>query len=248
MSKIIKAAELKILIPNESQTVIPAPKAKDLKKKNTGGTVLDAANLMSDAQEKAEKIVAEAKEEAKKILKKVAAEAEDLRRVAQEEGFRAGQKEGFDAGRKEVNAKAESFLSLLEQTVHSAAEERAKALAMLEEDFLKFSLILADKIVKKAVSEDVSWLQPLLDEGLARLGTVQQIIVRLHPEDYAMTQERQREFQLAKRADLQFEVDPTVTRGGCVIESEKGAIDGRLEKRLGKLAGHLLEVLYNGEE
>ncbi|NLJ80018.1 MAG: hypothetical protein GX335_03220 [Firmicutes bacterium] len=247
MSRIIKAAELKVLVPNESQTVIPAPRYVKDGSGPQKGTILQAADLIANAQEEAARIVEQARQEADRLVKEAQSKVEVLQQEASEKGFKTGRESGFQQGRQEASKEAESLLELLKNTVQSAAKERAKALGALEEDFLKFSLILADKIVKKAVGEDISWLKPLVEEGLSRLGTVRQVEVRLHPEDYALMQEQQHQLQLEPREGLRFRIDPDLTRGGCVLESENGAIDARLEKRLGKLSGHLLEVLYNGE-
>ena len=245
MSRVIKAADLKVLIPNESQTVIPAPPREGEVPQPTKGTVLDGANLLEDAQRKAEEILAQAQEEADVLLHQAETEVETLRLQAKEAGFEEGYREGLVEGHQEALRQAADLISVLEVTVEEAVQVRSNSLGALEDDFLKFSLLLADKIVKRSVSHDISWLAPLISESLEALGQVQEIVVRLNPVDYALIKEEEEHLHLGMRAKLQFESDSSINQGGCLIESENGLIDARLEKRLGKIARHLMEVLYD---
>ncbi|NMB00019.1 MAG: hypothetical protein GX971_00645 [Firmicutes bacterium] len=253
MSKIIKAAELKVLVANDTQTVIPAAPLPDLHHSladdNTStGTILDATNLIEDAQRKAGEILAEAEEMARNRMQEVEQELESLRLKAKESGFSEGYHEGYEEGlargRDQAREEAVDLLATLEKFVEEAVKVRATNLAALEDDFLKLSLLLADKIVRKTVENDISWLQPIIKDALTSLGQVDEVVVLLSPLDYALLQEHEDDLQIATRTKLTFDQDQTITQGGCLIESESGLIDARLESRLGKLAHHLLEVLY----
>lgn len=246
MSRIIKAAELKVLVTSEEQIVIPAiPSEKEgTEGFAKGATILEATNLIEDAQAKAADILARAEEEAHQRLQQAEAEVETLRLRAKEAGFAEGYEEGLEEGRQKALAKASDLLSLLESTVEEAVRLRAASLRALEDDFLKLSVFLADKVIRKAVEADISWLKPIIKEALEVLGTVDQMVVLLNPVDYALLQNYQQGLSLT-RTKLVFEQDPSITQGGCLIESETGLIDARLERRLGKLAHHLMEVLYD---
>ncbi|HHW71621.1 MAG TPA: hypothetical protein GX393_00145 [Firmicutes bacterium] len=246
MSRIIKAAELKVLVTSEEQIVIPAiPSEKEgTEGFAKGATILEATNLIEDAQAKAADILARAEEEAHQRLQQAEAEVETLRLRAKEAGFAEGYEEGLEEGRQKALAKASDLLSLLESTVEEAVRLRAASLRALEDDFLKLSVFLADKVIRKAVEADISWLKPIIKEALEVLGTVDQMVVLLNPVDYALLQNYQQDLSLT-RTKLVFEQDPSITQGGCLIESETGLIDARLERRLGKLAHHLMEVLYD---
>lgn len=246
MSRIIKAAELKVLVTSEEQIVIPAiPSEKEgTEGFAKGATILEATNLIEDAQAKAADILARAEEEAHQRLQQAEAEVETLRLRAKEAGFAEGYEEGLEEGRQKALAKASDLLSLLESTVEEAVRLRAASLRALEDDFLKLSVFLADKVIRKAVEADISWLKPIIKEALEALGTVDQMVVLLNPVDYALLQNYQQDLSLT-RTKLVFEQDPSITQGGCLIESETGLIDARLERRLGKLAHHLMEVLYD---
>lgn len=245
MSKIIKAAELKVLIPNEEQTIIRSVHPTETESPPTEGTILDGSNLLKDAQKKAKALISQAKDEAEQLLAAAKEEMEALHLRAQEEGYQRGQKEGQEAGRQEVLTESLALIELLEQTVEEAVQIRASSLAALEDDFLKLSLLLADKIVRKTVKDDLAWLAPIIKDALDSLGTVEKIMVHLNPVDYAVVSGNAGDLNLHTRTRLQFESDPAIAQGGCLIEAENGRIDARLEKRLGKIAQRLMEVLYD---
>lgn len=250
MSKIIKAAELKVLVANDSQTVIPAMPALEKtaplsEGKNSAGTILEATNLIEDAQRKAEEIIIQAEKEAEALRQQLEEELESIRLKAKESGFSEGFQEGLVEGRTQALENANELISLLENVVEEGVKLRANNLAALEDDFLKLSLLLADKIVRKTIDDDIAWLRPIIKDALTALGQVEEVIVLLSPQDYALLQAYGEDLHISTRTKLVFEQDATLTPGGCLIESESGLIDARLESRLGKLAQQLLEVLYH---
>lgn len=247
MSKIIRAADLKVLVTTDDQTVIPVipTETSAAAEMSRGATILDAANLLEDAQAKAEEILSQTEQRARELLEQAEGEVEAIRLRAKEAGFAKGYEEGLVEGRQKALEKASDLITLLESTVDEAVRLRAANLQALEDDFLKLSVFLADKIIRKEVESDISWLQPILREALEALGAADQIIVLLNPLDYALLQNRAQDLNLSSRVRLVFEQDPNISQGGCLVESDTGLIDARLERRLGKLAQHLLEVLYD---
>lgn len=245
MSKIIKAAELKVLVTNETHTVIPASPGKGSGVAAGGATILDGSNLIGDARRQADQIVTRAEEQAQRILQQANEEVENILLKAKEEGYAQGYAEGLVEGEEKARQEANDLLMLLEAIVEEGVRLRAAGLEALEEDFLKLSLLLADKIMRKSVEDDIAWLEPVIKDALRSLGTANEIVVLLNPMDYSLIKECEDDLLLGTKAKLTFERDSTISQGSCLIESENGLIDARLEKRLGKLGRHLMEVLYN---
>ena len=163
------------------------------------------------------------------------------------EGYEEGYKAGLAEGKARADQEAARLLNLLRDFVDKAAADRANALAKLEEDFLKLSLILAEKIVRNTIKDDPAWLKPVIEEACQKLGTVDECIVRLSPVEYEALKDQELRLGGARVERLSLRPDPTLKPGDCVIETESGTVDASLEKRLGKLAEHLLEVIYDGQ-
>ncbi len=253
MCKIIKAADLKVLVPEESTEVIrpvvqPESPGEEQKFEAVAqeGTILEASDLIAQAKAKAAEIIAAAEEQAATLRAQAEEEAAQLRKQAESHGYEEGYKTGFEEGNARADEEAARLLNLLQQLVDQAAADRASALARLEEDFLKLSLILAEKIVRKTIDEDPTWLAAVIEEACKRLGTVDECIIHLNPEDYAVLKAEEFRLSGAGVERITFRPDPSLQPGGCVIETDGGTVDASLEKRLGKLAHHLLEVMYDG--
>ncbi|KLU40604.1 MAG: hypothetical protein AA931_03300 [Peptococcaceae bacterium 1109] len=254
MCKIIKAADLKVLVPEEASEVIrpvvdleSSSKEPSFQAVAQEGTILEASDLISQAKAKAEAIVKAAEEEGEALRSQSLLDAEELRQHAALEGYEEGYKAGLAEGKARADQEAARLLNLLRDFVDKAAADRANALAKLEEDFLKLSLILAEKIVRNTIKDDPAWLKPVIEEACQKLGTVDECIVRLSPVEYEALKDQELRLGGARVERLSLRPDPTLKPGDCVIETESGTVDASLEKRLGKLAEHLLEVIYDGQ-
>lgn len=254
MSKIIKAAELKVLVTDDTAAIIRpvidpestmSEPEKVLDSEAREGTILEASDLISQAKAKAEEIRQEAEEEVEALWAKTKTELEELRNQAQQEGFEAGYGAGYQEGSERADKETARLLHLLEETLTSAAAQRAAALARLEQDFLKLSIILAEKIVKRTIVHDPTWLKPVIEEAYSKLGTVTECVIRLSPDDYQVIQDQDIRVGGAGVERLVFQPDANLSPGDCVIETDSGTIDASLEKRLGKAAQYLMEVVYD---
>ncbi len=252
MSKIIKAAELKVLISDDSEAVIRPVLESAASSEEAAfdgspreGTILEAKELIAQAQAKAEEILSTAEAEVEQLWERTKAELEELRAQAQSEGYQAGYDAGYEEGQKQADAETARLMQVLQHTVETALQDRTSALAQLEQDFLKLSVILAEKIVKKSISEDPAWLKPVIEEAYMRLGAANECTIRLNPDDYNVIKEEELRLNRTGTERINFQPDPAVSPGGCIIEADTGTIDAGLEKRLGKMARHLMDVLYH---
>lgn len=245
MSRIIKAAELKVLVTDSTDTIIPARVVEGSSLGTRGHTILDGSNVIGDAKRKAEEIITQAQEEAEQCLHNAERELEALRLRTKEEGYAQGYQEGLEDGAKKAREEAGYLLGVLEKTVEEGVRLRTSGLAALEDDILKLSLLLADKVVRKTVEDDISWLDLIIKEALQSLGTLDAITVYVSPMDYSLVKESEGDVEGSRKTKISFEPDPTISQGGCLIESVNGLIDARLERRLGRLGRRLTEVLYD---
>lgn len=108
MSKIIKAAELKVLLTEDAQAVIPfiPTERADTAAFVKGETILEGANLLQDARAKAQELLEEAEREAQARLEQVQQEVDSIRLQAKEAGFAQGYQEGLEEGRQKALEKA----------------------------------------------------------------------------------------------------------------------------------------------
>jgi flagellar biosynthesis/type III secretory pathway protein FliH len=169
-----------------------------------------------DAEREAERIVAEATSRAQELGARARAEAESA-------GRRQGEIEGVA-----ILARA-----------HAA---RARLLTETEDDVARLALGIARKIVEAELALNGEAIARIVSSALqsARLGRA--VVVRVHPDELASLEASRPTLSAAagRSEGLVLRPDPSVGRGGCVVESELGTIDARLDTQLDAIERALL--------
>jgi flagellar assembly protein FliH len=75
--------------------------------------------------------------------------------------------------------------------------------------------------------------------ALERVGESGTATIRLSPEDYAATVQRHGDHWAGSR--VKVVADPSVSRGGCLVESEFGFVDASVEAQFDQVAQALTE-------
>lgn len=263
MSKIIKAADLQVLVTTSEDIIHRSEKSKkdESESKNLKGTILEATQLIENANRERESLLNSAKQEAEAIIEEariqaasliedaeagIASEAEAAREQAQSVGREQGYQEGYEAAQSQVHSEGQELLGIIESIVDQANADRIKSLAMYEEDFLKLGLKIAEKIIKREIDSDPKWMVPIINESLVRLGSVEQISISLNPQDLAKLDTNEILNDLASDK-IKLEADPVLSPGKCIISTETGAIDASLDTRLAQVRAELEEQVYVGE-
>ncbi len=163
--------------------------------------------------------VADATAQARAILERARAQAEQIAAAARVEGRAEG--------------RAELAAGLLAQ-----AQERERALQALEPQAVELALLAARRIVGQELSVRPAAVAEMVVPLLRRLRRARQVTLRVHPDDGAALEPCLRALcaQAELAAGVQLEHDPTLERGDCVVQSELGSLDARIETQLQALA------------
>lgn len=176
-----------------------------------------------DAHKKARLIVVEAEKRAEEI------KAEALR-------FRD---ELFSKARDEAKADAQAWAS---EELARAKLQAGQILAGAQTDALDLALEMAAKIIGRDLERDPSLVAEISATALEAVRNVKAMVLRVHPDDGKLLREkRPRLMELIGRAvDLSIRDDPDVERGGCVIQTEFGVIDGQIRTQFEMLRNVLM--------
>jgi flagellar assembly protein FliH len=157
-----------------------------------------------------------------------------LEREAFGKGYAQGERAGIEAGTKRTDA----MLRRIAQTLDDLGRLRAAIVRDTERQMVQLALSLARRIVHREVTLDPTLVAAMAHVAVARLGESAPATIKLHPDDYAVIS--------ALRGD-QWEgphvavlPDPAVSRGGCVVESSFGTVDGSLDAQFDEMARALL--------
>jgi type III secretion protein L len=163
----------------------------------------------------AERIVEESRERAREIVEKAQAEQAAIREQSSREGYEDG-------------------LRQLNEVIADAKRKYGKILEGAETELLRLSLKIAERIVGKALELDRGILLDIIHKAIQSLKYQKEIRIRIHPEDvaYLKDQKMQLYAMLGESKEIEVVEDPLVGRGGCIIDTEIGTIDARLETQL----------------
>lgn len=174
------------------------------------------------AQKKAKQIIEEAEEYAAGVRE--FAEIESKNKL----------KEAFEQGTEEA-------LLEFEQNLLQAKEIRDRILRETEKDVLKLSVRLAEKIVGQELETDKETIKNIVSTALQNARQKERITIRVNPSDLQTVQNNGEQFKsTAQSKFIDFVADPRVEKGGCLIESEVGTVDARLETQFRVLERALL--------
>jgi type III secretion protein L len=176
-----------------------------------------------DAHTTAKQIVADAQKKAEEI------KAEALR--FKEEVFAKAR----DEARADVQARAAEELA-------RAKMQAGQLLAEAEKDALELALKISAKIIGRDLERDPEVLAEIVATSIEAARGAKAMILRVHPEDGKILREkRPRLMELIGRAvDLSIRDDAEVERGGCVIQTEFGTIDGQIRTQFEMLRNVLM--------
>jgi flagellar biosynthesis/type III secretory pathway protein FliH len=145
-----------------------------------------------------------------------------------------------DAQARTEAARAEGVRRGEEQAARSWAGllDRAQvALSMSEREVAELSLEIARRFVGEQASRDDAVLAMTLSSVLSRARRARTITVRVHPADVDATRARVRAWigEASRSPLLEVVADPSLLRGGAVLECDLGRLDATIETRLAAL-------------
>jgi type III secretion system HrpE/YscL family protein len=172
-----------------------------------------------DGRAEAARIVAAARAEAAEIVETARLDARNSARDAEREG--------------RVEGRAEAAAALAE-----ALAIRDRALADAEREVARVALVAAERLVGEAIVADPARLATIVGDGLARARRARDVVVRVHPDDAPHVESLRSAIAARAGRPATFSVRPDadLTRGSCLVETDLGTIDARLETKLDALA------------
>jgi len=181
-------------------------------------------------------ILAAAHAEAARLVAEAQARAAEIERAARERGRADAQAKA----QTELNLAVEDLRAKLAASLDELDGLRAGMAAHAEQDLVRLALEIAKKIVHREVKVDHEVALTLARVALARLHSRATATVRLHPDDYAyVCANRER---LGSEGAVEIIQDRSMGPGGCVVQSELGEIDGRIEQQFAEVERDFLSA------
>jgi len=174
-------------------------------------------------------------EEARRLSRQTVDEArEEARRIRDD-----AQREGFEQGKAEAT-----------QILCQARRRREAMLKAFERDIIDLAVEAAALLVRRARAMDPAVVAEVYGNALARLPSAGRIRLRVSPADFETARALLAGGMLGAAAGgaIDVERDGAVSEGGCIVESDAGKVDARLETQLEAIRSGLTKELEAGDE
>ncbi len=186
-----------------------------------------------DAESEIFNYIKEKKKEAEKILEDAQKQYENIRQQAYNEGFDEGFKKGFEEGKEEVQKRIEELKELIMNLANfenKVVKENGNKLGKL---IVKF----AEKIIKKEL--EVFKNEILLENlkiALEKIVDKSYLKIKLNTSQFEFIFNKMNELKdLYNVKNLEIEKSTEITPGGCIIETNFGDYDLRIEEQIFEL-------------
>ena len=190
----------------------------------------------------AEAMLAAARAEAAEMLDDAQAQAEALREAAWQEGFHQGQTEARAAVETEMRAKWTERQEALRIELDAIAGDIAAAREALwqrqESEMVALALDIARQVIKTEVAQNPQVVHAVLANALRRITDKDNVRVRVSASDSPRVKEAREDLLEVVDGLRSIEImeDRRVGDGGCVIETNAGTIDAKIETQIAEVA------------
>jgi len=168
--------------------------------------------------------------EAEKLIKEAELKVSEIEHEAYKKGYEAGREEGFREGEAEVMR----LIDRLGTIVSTAVDIRDDIIKSSEKLMTEMILMIARKVVKDEIVERREIVINNIKEALRRIKDRDRVDVRVNFADLDMTAAHKDELikMMESLKKINIYEDSRVERGGCIIETDVGAIDARISTQL----------------
>ncbi|MFB3789030.1 MAG: FliH/SctL family protein [bacterium] len=196
------------------------------------------AQILEEAERQAEGIIAEALQQAEDLLAQARRETETLKDQARKQGYQEGQNQAQTEGRNQISGLVRDFRQMMEEgqrILESLFRDQEPEIRELVSE-------IAGRVVQRIIAADDEVVVRVARECIHKAAGRKTIRVLVHPDDQKKVEEWAPEF-LRVFDDIEkisIDTDPRVRKGGVIIESGTGGVDGRIDKQMEILDDALL--------
>jgi len=171
--------------------------------------------------------------------------AEELQRLLQDSCDR-----GFADGRREAEESFGEVCRTLSEAIVSVSGMRERIVRECEDDLLRLAMMVAKQVIRQEITLDRTILAQFVCEATAGISDQNEISICFNPEDYRAVSAN-RALYLAGISDkmqITIKPDDSVSAGGCVVETQNGLVDARVETQLAEIFKRLMQERGHGSD
>lgn len=198
-------------------------------------------HIMSEqAKVDASRIIQDANAEKERIQN----ESESIKEAAYKEGYAKGYDEGFEKSFADGNNDLTKLNEKLKKILAETINKRNEIIDTAEAQLIEVAILIAKRVVKMLTEKDKGIVIRNIQEALRRIKGRTKITIRVNIDDLEISARHKDEFyqMLDKIEGVTVLEDPNVDVGGCMIETDFGDIDARINTQLNEIETAIKEV------
>lgn len=174
-----------------------------------------------------------------RVLKEAKEKALLIEKEAYEKGFAQGERDGLELAEKRL----ETALRQLQNLIVVLGEERKKLFEAYEKELVAMVLSIARRILRRELDRGEEIVVATLREAFEQVVDQGRVVIRLHPLDYLYLSNHPQRLPPGGEATGKIALveDPSITRGGCLLETSFGEIDATFEGQFDQIASAVWE-------
>lgn len=200
----------------------------------------EAAIIKQKAQTEADQIVKEAEKKALDMIQEAELKRNEQMTLAFNEGYEKGNEAGFQDGNRE----AQRLIDRLHVIIDKTMDRRQEILDETEQQIVDLVLLMTRKVVKVISENQRTVVMSNIVQALRKVKGRGDVTIRVNLADLELTTEHTADFvqSVENIKNISVVEDSSVDRGGCIVETDFGAIDARISSQLTELEQRILEI------
>jgi flagellar biosynthesis/type III secretory pathway protein FliH len=178
-------------------------------------------------------------------LAAVRRQAEQIRTEACRQAAAEARERLEQALRAAMEEHTAAFQQARERLLQELRAAYQQSLSEIEQEMLSTIAVMAEKVIRRKLETDDDIVLGVVREALSQAAGANQVTVRVSPADEPLVREAQQQLLAAAGPvdGLQIVVDEQVLRGGCLVETERGRFDARVDSQLRLLSDEVDRLL-----
>jgi flagellar assembly protein FliH len=199
------------------------------------------AEILADAHDEAARFIKDARREAACLVEEAGAQADSVRETARREGWQAG----LQSARAEAEARCDqevdrmraALSAEMQEIVDGIGEARADLWKRQEQEMVAFVLDISRQVIKTEIQQNPNVVMEILRSAMRRVTDKENLRVRVSLGDVERIRAAREDITQIVDGIRGLEIvdDRRIGPGGCVIETNAGTIDAKVETQIAEI-------------
>ncbi len=212
-----------------------------------------AAIALQQANREIEQMRAQFQQEAQQMRAQAAAEAEATKKEAyaagfssgEEGGYKKGYEDGYTKGKQAGLTETSAALNMIQQVIDQLKNYHVQILSDSQKDVAQMAIAVAEKVLHKEIMTDPNTVLSVVKNAVSKVSFKKQFTVHVNPLDLEVLKSAGDQIKalLDGYESLKFKASPQVEPGGCVVQTESGTVDARVDRQFAEISDTVIKAL-----